>query len=120
MYALFFSVIAFSIVVILLSYIYPLIARLDSHEYYQYYRSEAWRKKRAEAFKVHGKKCAVCHGTTDLHVHHLRYTKWFQPIFGKENPKSDLAILCKDHHPKGKFSMLQIKCRRLYYLIFRY
>ena len=74
-----------------------------------YYSTEAWRKKRAEAFRIHGYKCAVCGTIKDLQAHHLRYFLNGKSIFGHEDPAKDLRILCKKHHPKGHYSAWQIK-----------
>jgi 5-methylcytosine-specific restriction endonuclease McrA len=75
----------------------------------EYYSTETWRAKRAEAFRIHGYKCAVCGTTKDLQVHHLRYYKDGKSIFGNEDPAKDFRILCKKHHPKGRYSSWQIK-----------
>jgi len=74
-----------------------------------YYSTETWRKKRAEAFRIHGYKCAVCGSVKDLQVHHLRYRKNGKSIFGHEDPAKDLRVLCKKCHPKGHYSDFQIR-----------
>lgn len=92
--------------------------RLSRKDMREYLRSPTWKQKREEAFVVHGRFCAVCRATTNLEVHHLRYRKWLLPIFGRENVKKDLRILCKKHHPKGRYSAWEIWLRRLFYRMF--
>lgn len=70
-----------------------------------YYRTEEWKRKRAQAFEQHGRHCKICNGTKRLQVHHVRYT-----TRGKEHPRFDLVPLCQKHHPKGRYTWNQI-CR---------
>jgi len=74
-----------------------------------YYSTKLWRKKRAEAFRIHGFKCAVCGTIKNLQAHHLQYFKNGKSIFGHEDVAKDLRILCKKHHPKGHYTAAQIK-----------
>jgi hypothetical protein len=41
--------------------------------YRQYLESDHWRSLRAEAYRVHGRKCFKCPRKFGLEVHHLRY-----------------------------------------------
>ena len=75
----------------------------------EYFSTETWRRKRAEAFRIHGYKCAICGTTKNLQVHHLLYYRNGESIFGHEDPAKDLRVLCEKHHPKGKYSAWQIK-----------
>lgn len=83
-----------------------------------YYKSDEWAHMRRKAYGIHGRKCAVCNTDQNLQVHHLRYRKWFAPIFGRENPKKDLMILCRKHHIRGSYSRSLIRLRRLYLRMF--
>lgn len=58
-----------------------------------YLQTEAWARKREEAFKAYGRKCAACGGTSGvIQVDHLTYRR-----HGKEDVR-DLLVLCGYHH----------------------
>jgi len=92
--------------------------RVSKKDMREYYKTLTWKQKREEAFEIHGRFCAVCKTNENLQVHHLHYRKCLLPIFGRENPKTDLRILCKKHHPKGSYSKLEIWARRFFYKCF--
>lgn len=57
-------------------------------------KSPKWQKKRLEVLNRDNFKCCLCSDEeTELHIHHLKYTKepWDAPI-------SDLQTLCRDCH----------------------
>ncbi len=62
-------------------------------KYYQYLRSLEWKKKRQEAFKIHGKVCRNCGATERLEVNHKTYKNLFN-----EDIVNDLEILCHYCH----------------------
>ena len=64
-------------------------------DYTDYINSEAWFKKRDEAFAFHGKSCKKCGRTNTLHVHHKTYSN-----FKNENIESDLIPLCRGCHKR--------------------
>ena len=80
-----------------------------------YYYTDTWQEKRRAAFVIHGRKCAVCGTAQNLQVHHLRYWKWGFPIQGRENPKKDLRVLCKEHHRRGHYPLWRIRLDRWWY-----
>lgn len=82
----------------------------------EYYDTDTWKQKREEAFKFHGRKCFICGTKWNLQVHHVRYWKWGYPIQGRENPKKDLAILCRRHHKRGRYTWWEIHEDRKEYL----
>lgn len=92
--------------------------RVAKQDMAAYYRSPAWAQKRIAAYRAHGRHCAVCGSKTDLQVHHLRYRKYGLPIFGREDAQKDLRVLCERHHPRGRYSLLEISARRLFYRMF--
>ena len=61
-------------------------------KYNEYINSFAWQRKRKEAFRYYGKRCAVCGSTEALQVHHKTYKR-----LGREKMK-DLQILCDGCH----------------------
>ena len=67
------------VLLVVLWFIKELInTRVSRKDMYAYYRTPTWKHKREEAFKIHGKKCAVCDSNENLQVHHLRYRKWLK------------------------------------------
>lgn len=64
-----------------------------SEIYKTYIKSDAWKKKRREAFSVHGERCFECRATNDLRVHHLNYYR-----LGEECVETDLRVLCQMCH----------------------
>ncbi len=75
-----------------------------TEEYKRYLASDQWRQTRLRALAYHGGWCAVCGKTRRLQVHHLRYyDESGRSILGHEK-MSDFRILCKKHHPKGRYS----------------
>lgn len=57
-------------------------------------KSPKWQKKRLEVLSRDNFTCCKCGDTeTELHVHHLKYTK--EPY---DAPNEDLETLCKDCH----------------------
>lgn len=65
--------------------------------YLEKLKSPKWQKKRLEVLQRDNFKCCLCGDEeTELHVHHLKYTK--EPY---DAPLSDLETLCKNcHHIK--------------------
>lgn len=61
-------------------------------EYEDYLLSPAWKVKRKQAFAHHGKKCAKCHRTKNLQIHHKTYANIYN------EPMEDLMVVCKKHH----------------------
>ena len=61
--------------------------------YHDYMHSPEWKKKRQEAFSLHGRYCAACASNSNLHVHHKTYSS-----LGQENIDKDLVVLCYKHH----------------------
>jgi hypothetical protein len=57
-------------------------------DYLKYLQSTAWKSKRFEAFRFHGRKCNRCQSTKRLHVHHLIYFRLGNELM------SDLEVLC--------------------------
>lgn len=114
----FFPIIGLLILLLLAGeFVKKLVAKKDMKAYYN---SPVWAQKRREAFAFHGPACAICGTNTNLQVHHLRYRKWFTPIFGRKNVKKDLMILCKAHHPRGRYSRLEIAVRRIFFRLFHF
>lgn len=66
-----------------------------NQDYTDYIQSEAWAAVRQEAFRIHGRKCARCLGTNQLHVHHKTYKN-----FKNEDVQNDLVPLCRLCHKK--------------------
>ena len=62
-------------------------------KYRKYLKSDAWKAKREEAFRLHGKRCKECGATRQLEVNHKHYRNIFN-----ENVKEDLEILCHVCH----------------------
>lgn len=73
-----------------------------SAEYRAYIKSPAWQAKRREVFAYHGRRCARCGTRFRLQVNHKTYER-----LGHERME-DLNILCKKHHPKGRYSASQL------------
>ena len=66
-------------------------------------KSPKWQKKRLETFKRDDFKCCNCNDAeTELHVHHLKYTK--EPY---DSPLEDLQTLCKHCHYYVTFFLKQ-------------
>ena len=61
--------------------------------YRDYLDSPQWRKKRRKAIAIAGGRCSICGSTERLDVHHIHYRTLF-----RENPASDLRVLCRDCH----------------------
>lgn len=61
-------------------------------EYKAYLLSPAWKAKRKQALDHYGEKCAKCHRTKNLQIHHKTYINIFN------EPMEDLMVLCKRHH----------------------
>jgi hypothetical protein len=61
--------------------------------YEQYIKSAQWDKKRAERLEIDGHRCAICHATERLSVHHLHYE-----TLTAEDARHDLITLCPNHH----------------------
>jgi hypothetical protein len=64
------------------------------HAYQEYLQSDKWQFIRRLILARDGHKCVDCSSTEDLHVHHIRYSKW-----GEELPE-DLVTLCKKCHDR--------------------
>jgi len=63
--------------------------------YLAYLASPAWKKKRQEAFKSHGRTCQRCgKRARRLHVHHKTYRRLFR------EEMADLEVLCIPCHKK--------------------
>lgn len=62
-------------------------------DYYKYIESPAWQVKRQERLAFDGHRCAICHATENLSVHHLHYE-----TLGNEDVQHDLISLCPNHH----------------------
>jgi hypothetical protein len=60
--------------------------------YESYMKSPAWKKKREQALKYHGKFCHLCKTPFSLHVHHLHYDTLYK------EKMEDLMVLCKACH----------------------
>jgi hypothetical protein len=69
-----------------------------SPEYRAYLKSPAWQETRKKALAYHGRKCARCGTRFRLQVNHLTYER-----LGHER-MTDLNILCKKHHPRGRYT----------------
>ena len=63
-------------------------------KYDEYLQSERWQKKRQEAPKFWGYKCALCYSSEKLHVHHRTYYR-----LGNELP-TDVIVLCSSCHDR--------------------
>lgn len=61
-------------------------------DYYEYIKSDKWKKKREHRLKQLGNKCKRCSSTYKLNVHHLTYKR-----LGREKSK-DLTVLCNTCH----------------------
>lgn len=66
------------------------MSRRESYE--AYIKSPAWKRKREEAFRKYGKRCAGCGSIDLLHVHHKSYAR-----FTRER-LTDLVIVCEGCH----------------------
>lgn len=66
--------------------------RRRKSEYNDYIKSDEWKLKTKEAFKLFGRNCKRCNSEKNLHVHHMTYNHF------KSEPMSDLCILCKPCH----------------------
>lgn len=62
-------------------------------DYYEYIKSPAWKVKRQERLAFDSHRCAICHTTENLSVHHLHYD-----TLGNEDAQHDLISLCPNHH----------------------
>lgn len=71
-------------------------------EYGKYLQSKDWIERRDKFRDIWGNKCACCHSTENLHVHHLNYE-----CLGKETLK-DVVLLCKGCHLKAHKGKLRI------------
>lgn len=58
-----------------------------------YLKTWHWRRKRNQALRVHGRRCAECGSRTSLDVHHVRYGNLW-----REDPGADLQVLCRECH----------------------
>lgn len=67
---------------------------MNREEYAAYLDSPAWRMRREEFKRDHGRRCVACGSPSRLHVHHVRYDHWGA---GQE-PDRDLRVLCEEHH----------------------
>jgi len=63
-------------------------------KYFEYLKSIAWRNKRIQAFRFHGRKCSICGAKRLLQVHHKTYDHIFN------EPMEDLVVLCIPCHKK--------------------
>ena len=61
-------------------------------EYEQYIKSDEWKKRREWALTFWNRRCAICFGRDNLHVHHRTYKR-----LGCEN-LNDLIVLCERCH----------------------
>lgn len=61
-------------------------------QYNKYLKTEDWKIKREECFKLHLKRCFICRNKL-VDVHHKTYKRIF-----KENIEIDLIPLCRNHH----------------------
>ena len=80
--------------------------------YTEYLKGEDWAKKRRQALKRDGYKCFLCQQKHHLHVHHMKYRKWYNV---KPN---DLVVLCEDCHKMvhdGRLKIFQSEINRLRY-----
>lgn len=66
--------------------------RQQKREYNQYLKSEAWKTKKTEALKFHGRICKKCGSTKYLHVHHMTYERIYH------EQMEDFCILCNICH----------------------
>lgn len=60
--------------------------------YYEYIKSDKWKKKRLHRLKQLGNKCRRCGSTKQIDVHHMTYQR-----LGAEKSK-DLEVLCRVCH----------------------
>jgi hypothetical protein len=60
--------------------------------YYEYLKSDKWRRKSAEAKARAGNRCQVCNSPRKLNTHHRTYEH-----LGDEPPE-DLTVLCNECH----------------------
>lgn len=61
--------------------------------YEQYISSNDWKQKRQQRIDFDGGRCAICHGTDNLSVHHLHYDS-----LGNEDIQHDLITACSRCH----------------------
>ena len=61
--------------------------------YDEYLQSPEWQDKRSERLRIDGFRCAKCHTTRGLQVHHLNYFR-----LGDEDVREDLITLCAHCH----------------------
>jgi len=65
---------------------------MTGKERYQLYlKSPHWKKWSARR-KKNSKKCCICFTKENLHVHHLRYKRWY------DVKAKDLKVMCKYCH----------------------
>ena len=69
--------------------------------YQEYLLSSKWQEKRTERILIGKKRCAACHSTQNLHVHHLTYSR----IYNED--MADLVPLCEPCH---EYIERQYKC----------
>lgn len=73
------------------------VDRLSKEEYHKALKHPKWQKKRLRVFQRDNWRCTKCRDTeTELHVHHLKYTKkypWNEPMI-------NLTTLCSNCHRK--------------------
>ena len=62
-------------------------------EYHRYLKSDQWRDKREQAFRIHGRRCNACGSRKRLEINHLHYKTLFN-----EDPATDLEVLCSPCH----------------------
>jgi hypothetical protein len=70
----------------------PKKKRVKPPKYHSYIKSPAWKSKRENALKHHGRCCKVCGTSQNIGVHHLTYKN-----LGNEKME-DLTVLCWEHH----------------------
>jgi hypothetical protein len=61
-------------------------------DYQRYLESTEWRTRRQMAMDAAQRRCQLCYGAYNLHVHHRTYER-----VGREWP-TDLTVLCADCH----------------------
>lgn len=61
--------------------------------YEQYISSDDWKQKRQQRIDFDGGRCAICHDTDRLSVHHLHYE-----TLGNEDIAHDLITACQRCH----------------------
>jgi len=73
------------------------VDRLSKEEYHKALKHPKWQKKRLKVFQRDNWRCTRCKDPeTELHVHHLQYTKrypWNEPM-------ANLTTLCGNCHRK--------------------